>query len=211
MAMPANPPSAPLGSVMQADRAPHPGAVDFASGGATIYDGESPGNPGRRNFASTAGANPSCTCSKSTLAEVHSLSKRFISAKPAAWNCSGFPRPKGRPFNCWLTARQFVPRGAATPTVARVTWVSANELSADQQSWCNSGPPTKAISRRLKPGSLRFEWKSKPKRAINHRRGPQGAPAPRWPQSRYLFFVVVGRPAVGTGHRNLARATVSSN
>src|ERR1700737_1031033 len=74
MAMPANPPSAPLGSVMQADRARQ--GIDLTTGGATIYDGDRLETQEDGTLRARLGKSQ-LFMQPNTLAEVHGFSNGY--------------------------------------------------------------------------------------------------------------------------------------
>jgi hypothetical protein len=199
MAMPANPPSAPLGSVMQADRA-HQG-VDFASGGATIYDGDRLETQDDGILRARLGKSQ-LYMQQSTLAEVHSLSNGYSANLLHGTVVAS--SPEGQTFQLLANGATVRP-ASAHATVARVTWVSANELLLTSNLGAIQVTYEGDI-KTIEPGSsVRMEIKTE---EASSSPGPQGAPA-HGGHSRAIYFVVVAA-AVGTGI-GIWRATVSSN
>src|ERR1700687_4581380 len=119
--MPANPASAPLGFVLQAERA-HAGA-DLISGGATIYDGDrletqEDGTLRARLAKSQMYLRPS------TLAEVHGLSNGYSASLFRGTVIAS--SPEGQTFQLLANGATIRPVGSQA-TVAQGTWVTPNE------------------------------------------------------------------------------------
>jgi hypothetical protein len=85
-AVPANPASVPLGSVMQAERA-HLGA-DVTSGGATIYDGDRLETQEDGTMRARLGGSQ-MYLRPSTVADVHGLSNGYSASLPS-WDSDRF-------------------------------------------------------------------------------------------------------------------------
>jgi hypothetical protein len=122
MATPANPASAPLGWVLQADRA-HVGA-DIMSGGATIYDGDRLETQEDGTLRARLG-NSQMYLRQSTLAEVHGLSNGYSASLLRGTVVAS--APEGQSFQVLADGATIRPVGTRA-TVAQVTRVSANEL-----------------------------------------------------------------------------------
>jgi hypothetical protein len=196
MAMPANPPSAPLGSVMQADRA-HQG-VDIASGGATIYDGDRLETQEDGTLRARLGKSQ-LFMHQSTVAEVHSLlngySANLLHGTVIASS------PEGQTFQLLANGATVRP-ASAHATVARVTWVSPTQLLLSS----NLGAIQVTYEgdvKTIEPGNaVRMEIKTE-----DSSPGPQGAPS-HGGRSHAIYFVIVAA-AVATGI-GIWRATVSN-
>ncbi len=197
MAMPANPPSAPLGSVMQADRA-HQG-VDLTSGGATIYDGDRLETQEDGTLRARLGKSQ-LFMHQSTAAEVHSLSNGYSANLLHGTVIAS--SPEGQTFQLLANGATIRP-ASAHATVARVTWVNGNELLLSS----NLGAIQVTYEgdvKTIEPGNaVRMEIKTE-----DSSPGPQGAP-PHGGRSHAIYFVIVAA-AVATGI-GIWRATVSSN
>jgi hypothetical protein len=122
MAMPANPPSAPLGSILQAERA-HAGA-DIASGGATIYDGDRLETQGDGTLRVRLGGSQ-MYLRPSTMTEVHGLSNGYSASLLQGTVIAS--SPEGLTFQLLANGATIRPLGTHA-TVAQVTWVNSNEL-----------------------------------------------------------------------------------
>jgi hypothetical protein len=122
MAMPANPASAPLGWVLQAERA-HVGP-DLTSGGATIYDGDRLETQEDGTLRARL-RNSQMYLRPSTIAEVHGLSNGYSARllRGAVIVAS----PEGQTFHLLANGATIRPLGMKA-TVAQITWVNANEL-----------------------------------------------------------------------------------
>jgi hypothetical protein len=122
VAMPANPASAPLGWVLQAERA-HVGA-DLTSGGATIYDGD-------RLETQVDGTlrarlkNSQMYLRPDTVAEVHGLANGYSASLLRGTIIAS--SPEGQTFQLLANGATIRPVGTQA-TVAQITWVSAKEL-----------------------------------------------------------------------------------
>jgi len=194
MAMPANPPSAPLGSGY-AGGSRHQG-VDFASGGATIYDGDRLETQDDGILRARLGKFPVVHAAKHAR-RVHSLSNGYSAnllhgtvvaflARRADLSIAGSRRDS--------SSRERARHGSSSHLG------ECQRTSADQQSWCNSGHLRRRYQDDEPGSSVRMEIKTE---EASSSPGPQGAPA-HGGHSRAIYFVVVAA-AVGTGHRNLAR------
>jgi hypothetical protein len=122
MATPANPASAPLGWVLQAERA-HLG-LDITSGGATIYDGDRLETQGDGTLRARLG-NSQMYLRQSTLAEVHGLSNGYSATLLHGTVVAS--SPEGQTFQLLANGATIRPVGTRA-TVAQITRVSFNEL-----------------------------------------------------------------------------------
>lgn len=198
MAMPANPPSAPLGSVMQADRA-HQG-VDLTSSGATIYDGDRLETQDDGTLRARLGKSQ-LYMQQSTVAEVHGLSNGYSANLLHGTVIAS--SPEGQTFQ--LLANGATVRPASShATVARVTWVNANELLLTS----NLGAIQVTYEgdvKTIEPGnSVRMEIKTEDAAGP----GPQGAPTHGGRNRAVYFWVAAAAVATGIG---IWRVLVSSN
>jgi hypothetical protein len=122
MAMPANPASAPLGMVLQAERAR--GGADLISGGETIYEGDrletqDDGTLRARLSRSQMYLRPG------TATEVHGLPNGFSASLMHGTVVAS--SPEGQTFRLLANGVTIHPAGTQA-TVAEVTWVSPTEL-----------------------------------------------------------------------------------
>jgi ferric-dicitrate binding protein FerR (iron transport regulator) len=122
LATPANPASAPLGWVLQADRA-HVGA-DITAGGATIYDGDRLETQEDGTLRARLG-NSQMYLRQSTLTEVHGLSNGYSASLLRGTVIAS--TPEGQTFQVLADGATIRPVGTRA-TVAEITRVSANEL-----------------------------------------------------------------------------------
>src|ERR1700681_4688660 len=120
MATPANPASAPLGSVLQAERA-NLGA-DVTSGGATIYDGDRLATQDNGNLRALLGGSQ-MYLRPSTIAEVHGLSNGYSASLLQGTVIAS--SPEGQTFQLLANGASIRPAGTRA-TVAQVTWVNSN-------------------------------------------------------------------------------------
>lgn len=199
MAMPANPPSAPLGSIMQADLARQ--GVDLTSGGATIYDGDRLETQEDGTLRALLGKSQ-LFMHQSTVAEVHSLANGYSANLLHGTVIAS--SPEGQTFQLLANGATIRPANAHA-TVARVTWVNANELLLSS----NLGAIQVTYEgdvKTIEPGtSVRMEIKTE---EASSSPGPQGVPA-HGGHSRAIYFVIIAA-GVATGI-GIWRATVSSN
>jgi hypothetical protein len=198
MAMPANPPSAPLGSVMQADRA-HQG-VDLTSSGATIYDGDRLETQDDGTLRARLGKSQ-LYMQQSTVAEVHGLSNGYSANLLHGTVIAS--SPEGQTFQLLANGATVRP-ASAHATVARVTWVNANELLLTS----NLGAIQVTYEgdvKTIEPGnSVRMEIKTEDAAGP----GPQGAPTHGGRNRAVYFWVAAAAVATGIG---IWRVMVSSN
>jgi hypothetical protein len=122
MAAPASPASAPLGVVLQADRAQV--GADVTSGGATIYDGDRLQTQGEGTLRATLGG-PQLYLRNNTIAQVHGLANGFSADLTAGTIVVS--SSEGQTFQLLADGAIIRPVGTQ-PVVAQVTRVSATEL-----------------------------------------------------------------------------------
>jgi hypothetical protein len=122
MAAPANPASAPLGVVLQADRAQL--GADRTSGGATIYDGDRLQTEAEGTLRATVGG-PQLYLRNSSSAQVHVLRNGFSADLTAGTVVVS--STEGQTFQLLADGAVIRPVGTQ-PVVAQVTRISANEL-----------------------------------------------------------------------------------
>jgi hypothetical protein len=198
VAMPANPPSAPLGSIMQADRARQ--GVDFASSGATIYDGDRLVTQDDGTLRARLGKSQ-LYLQPSTLAEVHGLANGYSANLLHGTVVAS--SPEGQTFQLLANGATVRPVNAHA-TVARVTWVSANELLLSSSVGAievNYEGDVKTIEA---GNSVRMEIKTEDASS----QGPQGGRPTAQGRNHAIYFVIaVAAAATAIG---IWRATVSN-
>jgi hypothetical protein len=114
--------SAPLGSVLQAERAYD--GLDITVTGATIYDGDRLETQEDGNLRARLGRSQIYLRS-STLAEVHGLSNGYLAILFRGTLIAS--SPEGRTFQLLANGAVIRPSGTEA-TVAQVTWVNSDEL-----------------------------------------------------------------------------------
>jgi hypothetical protein len=122
MAAPANPASAPLGVVLQANGAKV--GADQTSGGATIYDGDRLETLGGGSMRATLGG-PQLYLRTATSTQVHSLPNGF--SADLTEGTVVVSSSQGQTFQLLADGATIRPVGAQ-PVVAQVTRISANVL-----------------------------------------------------------------------------------
>ena len=186
MATPANPASAPLGFVLQAERA-HVGA-DIISGGATIYDGDRLETQEDGTMRARLGGSQ-MYLRPSTLAEVHGLSNGFSAS--LLYGTIIASSPAGQTFQLLANGATIRPVGTQA-TVAKVTWVNAKELLLTS----NLGTIQVSLEGDVKTieagNSYRMEIQPEDP-------GPQGSGAPTHGGRNRAIYIWITVAAVATG------------
>ena len=195
MATPANPASAPLGFVLQAERA-NLGA-GITSGGATIYEGDRLETQDNGTLRARLGGSQ-MYLRPSTLAEVHGLSNGFSAS--LLYGTVIASSPAGQTFQLLANGATIRPVGTH-PTVAKVTWVNAKELLLTS----NLGTIQVSLDGDVKTieagNSYRMEIQPEDP-------GPQGSGAPTHGGRNRAIYIWITVAAVATGI-GVWRATVS--
>ena len=199
MATPANPASAPLGWILQAERA-HVGA-DITSGGATIYDGDRLETQEDGTLRARLG-NSQMYLRPGTLAEVHGLSNGFSASLFRGTVVAS--APEGQTFQVLANGATIRPVGTKA-SVAQVTWVNAKELLLTS----NVG----AVQVSLDGGDVKtieagnsFRMEIQPEAASPGQNGSGGTPAGG--RNRAIYFWIAGASvAAGVG---IWRAMISN-
>jgi hypothetical protein len=196
-AVPANPASVPLGSVMQAERA-HLGA-DVTSGGATIYDGDRLETQEDGTLRARLGGSQ-MYLRPSTAADVHGLSNGYSASLLRGTVIAS--SPEGQTFQ--LLANGAIIRPADThATVAQVTWVNPNELLLSS----NLGAIQVSFEGDVKTieagNSFRMEIEPS-----NQDPGPQGSGAPKHGGNNQVIYIVIAVAGAATAIA-VWRATIS--
>src|SRR5258708_3747114 len=122
MAAPANPPSAPLGIVLQADRAQV--GSDVTSGGSTVYDGDRLKTQIEGTLRATLGG-PQLYLRHATSAQVHVLPNGF--SADLTEGAVVVSTTEGQSFQLLADGATIRPVGTQ-PVVAQITRVNAKEL-----------------------------------------------------------------------------------
>jgi hypothetical protein len=196
-AMPANPASAPLGSVVQAERA-HLGA-DITSGGATIYDGDRLETQEDGTMRARLGGSQ-MYLRPSTVADVHGLSNGYSASLLRGTVIAS--SPEGQTFQ--LLANGAIIRPADThAAVAQVTWVNPKELLLSS----NLGVIQVSFEGDVKTieagNSFRMEIEPS-----NQNPGPQGSGAPTHGGNNHAIYILIAVAGAATAI-GLWRAMVS--
>jgi hypothetical protein len=185
MAAPANPVSAPLGMVLQAERAQV--GADITMGGATIYEGDRLETIGGGTLRARLGG-PQIYLRQNTAAEVHSFSNGFSASLMRGTVVVS--SEKGQDFRLLANGATIRPVDAQE-TVAQVSWVNPNELLLTS----NRGAIEVSMGDEVKTleagNSYRMEVEASDP-------GPQGAPPRRTGRNRFAIFLILGISA-GTG------------
>ena len=189
MAAPANPASAPLGVVLQAEHAQL--GADATSGGATVYDGDRLQTTWTGNLRASLGG-PQIYLKQNTVAEVHGLSNGF-----SADLTSGtvvVSSKEGQTFQLLANGAIIRPSGTE-PVVAQVTRSSANELLIST----NRGALQVVMGDEVKivepGGSYRMEVESEASDP-----GPQGSGPYHTARNRFIWIAIAGvSAATGIG------------
>ena len=186
MAMPANPASAPLGSVLQAERA-HAGA-DIASGGATIYDGDRLATQEDGTLRVRLGGSQ-MYLRPSTMAEVHGLSNGYSASLLQGTVIAS--SPEGQTFQLLANGATIRPLGTHA-TVAQVTWVNSNELLLSSKLGAIQ-VSLEGDVKTIEAGNS-FRMEIQPEDA-----GPQGSGAPTHGGRNHAVYFWIIAIAAGTG------------
>ena len=186
-AVPANPASVPLGSVMQAERA-HLGA-DITSGGATIYDGDRLETQEDGTLRARLGGSQ-MYLRPSTVADVHGLSNGYSASLLRGTVIAS--SPEGQTFQ--LLANGATIRPADThATVAQVTWVNPRELLLSS----NLGAIQVSFEGDVKTieAGNSFHMEIEPS---NQDPGPQGSGAPTHGGNNHAIYILIAVAGAAT-------------
>jgi hypothetical protein len=186
-----NPASAPLGVILQADRAR--AGADITSGGATIYEGDRLETQDDGTLRARLGASQ-MYLRPSTLTEVHGLSNGFSASLvrgTVVVSC-----PEGQTFQLLADGATIRPAGAQA-TVAQVTLVSANELLLTSNRGAievSMGSEVKTIE----AGSS-YRMEVQPEDPGPGAQGTGSGTTPTGRSRRLVFFLIIGGVAAATG------------
>jgi hypothetical protein len=195
MAMPTDPASAPLGVVLQADRA-HVGA-DITFGGMTIYEGDRLETLDDGTLRARLGGSQ-LYLRPSTSAEVHGLSNGFSAS--LMHGTVVVSSPEGQTFQLLANGATIRPVGTQA-TVVQVSWINANELLLTSKGGAIEVSMEGEV-KTIEPGNS-YRMAIQPEDS-----GPQGkgghppeetGPAPAGRRRRVVFFIIVGGVAAATG------------
>ena len=190
MGMPANTASAPVGFVLQAERA-HVGA-DITSGGATIYDGDHLETHEDGTLRARLGGSQ-VYLGSSTLAEVHGLSNGYSASLLRGTIIAS--SPEGQTFQLLANGATIRSVGSRA-TVAQVTWVNPSELILTS----NIGAIQVSLEGNIKTieagKSYRMEIRSEPSGPEGQGRGGGG---PKRSGRKGAIYFWVTAVAVGAG------------
>ena len=186
----AKPASAPLGSVMQAERA-HLGA-DITSSGATIYDGDRLETQDDGTLRARLGGSQ-LYLRQGTIAEVHGLSNGYSASLLHGTVIAS--SPEGQSFQLLANGATIRPLDAKA-TVAQVTWVTPSELVLTS----NVGAIQVSLEGDVKTieagNSFRMEIQPE---ASSSGPGPQGGPAHGGHNHAIYFWIAAVAVATGIG------------
>jgi hypothetical protein len=192
-AIPGNPASAPLGVVLQAERAR--AGVDITSEGATIYEGDRLETMEDGNLRARLGGSQ-MYLRPGTSTEVHGLSNGFSASLLHGTVVAS--SPEGQTFRLLASGATIRPAGTQA-TVAQVTWVNANELlltSTRGAIEVSLGDDVKTIEA---GSSYRMEMQDDVGQGPQGQQGSGRGPAHTGRRRRALFFLIGGAIAAGTG------------
>ena len=186
MAMPANPASAPLGSIIQAERA-NLGA-DITSGGATIFDGDRLETQEHGTLRARLGGSQ-MYLRENTVAEVHGFSNGYSANLFRGTVIAS--SPEGQTFQLLANGATVRPLGSQA-TVAQVTWVSPTELVLGS----NLGTIQVSYEGDLKTIEAGSSFRMK---IESEDAGPQGSGAPTHGGRSHAIYFWITAAAVATG------------
>jgi hypothetical protein len=181
MAAPASPASAPLGVVLQADRAQV--GADVTSGGATIYDGDRLQTMGDGTLRASLGG-PQLYLRNGTAAQVHVLPNGF--SADLATGTVVVSSTEGQTFQLLADGAIIRPVGTQ-PVVAQVTRVSATELRLSSSRGAlqvTMGDEVKTVEA---GGSYRMEIE-----ADSSDPSPQGNGPYHTARNRFVWVAIIG-------------------
>ena len=187
MAAPTNPASAPLGMVLQADRAQV--GADITSGGATIYEGDRLETVADGTLRARLGG-PQIYLRPNTAAEVHGLSNGF--AASLMHGTVVVSSAKGQDFQLLADGATIRPVGAQA-TVAQVTWINDKELLLTSNRGAievSMGDEVKTIEA---GNSYRMEVETADPGS------QQAGSVPTGRRRRLVFYLIAGGVAAGIG------------
>jgi len=191
MATPANPASAPLGWILQAERA-HVGA-DITSGGATIYDGDRLETQEDGTLRARLG-NSQMYMRPGTLAEVHGLSNGFSASLFRGTVVAS--APEGQTFQVLANGATIRPVGTKA-SVAQVTWVNAKELLLTSSVGAIQVSLDGGDVKTIEAGNS-FRMEIQPEAASPGQNGSGGTPAGGRNRAIY-FWIAAASVAAGVG------------
>ena len=186
VAMPANPASAPLGWVLQAERA-HVGA-DLTSGGATIYDGDRLETQEDGTLRARL-KNSQMYLRPDTVAEVHGLANGYSASLLRGTIIAS--SPEGQTFELLANGATIRPVGTQA-TVAQITRVTPTELLLTT----NLGAIQVSLEgdvKTIEAGNA-YRMEIQPPDA-----GPQGSGAPTHGGRSSAIYIWITAAAVATG------------
>ena len=196
MAAPANPVSAPLGVVLQADRAQT--GVDTTMNGATIYDGDRLQTDYDGTLRVSLGG-PQMYFRQHTAAQVHALPKGF--SADLTMGTVVVSSKEGQAFQLLADGAVISPADGK-PVVAQVTYVSPKELLLSSTHGALKVAMGSEVKTVEEGGSYRMEVESDASQP-----GPDGVATPT--AKNKFVWVVVGAIVGGTAY-GIYRATESN-
>jgi hypothetical protein len=195
MAMPASPASAPLGMVLQAERAR--GGADTISGGATIYEGDRLETQDDGTLRARLGGSQ-MYLRPGTATEVHGLPNGFSASLMRGTVVAS--SPEGQTFRLLANGVTIHPAGTQA-TVAEVTWVNPTELVLTS----NRGAIEVSMGDEVKTIEAGSSYRMEIQQPDGAAPSPQGSGNSNGPvapgrRRRLAFFLLFGGIAVGTGY-----------
>jgi hypothetical protein len=197
-AAPANPASAPLGVVLQAERATV--GADITSSGETVYDGDRLGTAGGGTLRARLGG-AQMYLRPNTTAKVHSLSNGFSADLQSGTVVAS--SAEGQTFQLLVDGATIRPAGPQA-TAAEVTWVSPTQMLLT----ANRGSVQITLDDDVKTieagNSYRVEVESNDAGPQGSGSGPLGAG-----HSRRLVLIIIGAAVAAGTAFGIWRALVS--
>ena len=184
MAAPATPASAPLGVVLQADRAQV--GTDLTSGGATIYDGDRLQTQVEGTLRATLGG-PQLYLRNNTTAQVHGLPNGFSADLLAGTVVVS--SAEGQTFQLLADGATIRPTGAQ-PVVAQVTRISASVVQLSSSRGVlevTMGDEVKTVD----PGTS-YRMEIAPDASASSDPGPQGNGPYHTAKNNFIWIAIIG-------------------
>lgn len=206
LAKPGNPASAPLGVVVQADRAHHMGA-DTIFTGATLYEGDRLETQDDGTLRARFGASQ-LYLRQSSVAEIHALSNGFSANLMRGTVVAS--SPEGQTFQLLAIGATIRPAGTQA-TVVQLTWVNADALVLTSTRGAIEVSMDGEVETIAAGASYRIEAEPEGPgpQGVGSGKESQGPPyAGRTRRRRLGFFLLFGGIAAGTSI-GVWRATLS--
>ena len=190
MAAPANPASAPLGVVLQADGAKV--GADATSGGATIYDGDRLQTQGGGTMRATLGG-PQLYLRSGTSTQVHGLPNGF--SADLTEGTVVISSTQGQTFQLLADGATIRPVGTQ-PVVAQVTRISASVLQLSS----NRGALEVTMGDEVKTVEAGCSYRMEIAPDASSDPGPQGNGPYHTARNHFIWIAIIGvSAAAGVG------------